>query len=124
MAEVTMKNNAVLADKELQEGLKSIHPKWADFCIRVAGEAWGLPLIDQKTKTFLTIAVDVVNGDQSGPGTAFGAHVSMAIKQGATYEEIEEVLLFMSAYAGFNKTAPAFGALKGFVEKGMFPGKK
>jgi len=124
MTDIDIKTNAVLGDKELQEGLKGIHPKWADFCIRVAGEAWGLPLIDQKTKSFLTIAVDVVNGDQSGPGTAFGAHVSMAIKQGATYEEIEEVLLFMSAYAGFNKTAPAFGALKGFVEKGMFPDKK
>lgn len=124
MSEINMKTNAVLADKDLQESLKKIHPKWADYCIRVAGEAWGLPLIDQKTKSFITIAVDVVNGDQSGPGTAFGAHVSMAIKQGATYEEIEEVLLFMSAYAGFNKTAPAFGALKGFVELGWFPNKK
>lgn len=117
---VDIKENAVLGDPELCQGLKEIHPKWADFCIRVAGEAWGLPLIDQKTKAFITIAVDVVNGDQTGPGTAFGAHVSMAVKQGATYEEIEEVILFMSAYAGFNKTAPAFGALKGLVENGVF----
>lgn len=123
MVDLSIKENAVLGDKDLQEKLKGIHPKWADFCIRVAGEAWGLPLIDQKTKAFITIAVDVVNGDQTGPGTAFGAHVSMAVNQGATYEEVEELLLFMSAYAGFNKTAPAFGALKGLVEKGVFASK-
>jgi 4-carboxymuconolactone decarboxylase len=42
---------AVLDDKELQEALKSIHPKFGDFCARVCGEAWGLPLIDQKNQS-------------------------------------------------------------------------
>lgn len=117
MGEVSIKENAVLGDKELQEGLKSINPQFGDFCTRVAGEAWGKPLIDQKTKSFLTIAIDVVNGDQTGPGAAFGAHVSMAMKQGATVAELEELLLFTCVYAGFNKAAPAFGALKQIVEK-------
>ena len=45
-------NNAVLDDQELQAGLKSINPKFGDFCTRVAGEAWGLPLIDQKNQSF------------------------------------------------------------------------
>jgi 4-carboxymuconolactone decarboxylase len=35
----------------------------------------------------------------------------MAIQQGATREEIEEVLLLMCVYAGFNKVAAAFTAL-------------
>jgi 4-carboxymuconolactone decarboxylase len=39
-------NNAVLDDKELQQALRSIHPKFGDLCTRVAGEVWGLPLID------------------------------------------------------------------------------
>ena len=121
---IDIKKNAVLGDPELAENLRMIHRKWADFCISVAGEAWGLPLLDQKIKAFITIAVDVVNGNQTGPGAAFGAHVSMAVKQGATYDEIEELLLFMSVYAGFNKTAPAFGALKGLVENGIFPDKE
>lgn len=103
--------NAVLDDKELQEALSNINPKFGDFCARVAGEAWGLPLIDQKTKALITIAVDVVNQDQIGPGSPFGAHVSMAMQQGATREEIEELLLFMCVYAGFNKAAGCFGAL-------------
>ena len=36
----------------------------------------------------------------------------MAFKQGVTRAEIEEVLLFMCVYAGFNKGAGAFGRLK------------
>ncbi|WP_193197568.1 carboxymuconolactone decarboxylase family protein [Nostoc sp. MG11] len=103
--------NAVLDDQSLQEGLKSINPKFGDFVTRVAGEAWGLPLIDQKTKALITIAVDVVNQDQVGPGSPFAAHVNMALKQGATIAEIEELLLFMCVYGGFNKVAGCFGAL-------------
>lgn len=107
-----MYENAVLDDKELQAGLSNINPKFGDFCTRVAGEAWGLPLIDQKTKALITIAVDVVNQDQVGPGSPFAAHVNMAMKQGATKEEIEELLLFMCVYAGFNKAVGCFGSLK------------
>jgi 4-carboxymuconolactone decarboxylase len=103
--------NAVLDDKELQDALYKINPKFGELCTRVSGEVWGLPLIDQKTKAFITIAVDVVNQDQVGPGNPFGAHVGMAMKQGATREEIEELLLFMCAYAGFNKAAGCFGRL-------------
>ena len=104
-------SNAVLDDKELQAGLKGINPQFGDLCTRVAGEVWGKPLISQKTKALITIAIDVVNQSLVGPGTPFGAHVSMAMKQGATRAEIEEVLLFTCAYAGFNKAAGAFGAL-------------
>lgn len=103
--------NAVLDDPELIAGLRSIHPKFGDFCTRVAGEAWGLPHLDQKTKALITIAIDVVNQDQVGPGNPFGAHVRMALKQGATRDEIEEVLLLMCVYAGFNKAAGCFGTL-------------
>lgn len=108
---VSLKENAVLGDPQLQDSLKSINPKWGDFCIRAAGEVWGLPLIDQKTKALVTIAIDVVNANENGPGTPFEAHVNMALKQGATFPELEELLLFMCVYAGFNKVAGAFGRL-------------
>ncbi len=111
MIKNTAFKNAVLDDKELQEGLNSINPKFGEFCTRVAGEVWGLPLIDQKTKALITIAIDVVNQDQTGAGNPFSAHVNMAIQQGATKEEIEELLLFMCVYAGFNKAAGCFGIL-------------
>jgi len=113
----TKYDNAVLDDIELQQGLKQINPKFGDFVTRVAGEAWGLPLIDQKTKALITIAVDIVNQEQVGPGNPFGAHVDMALKQGATPAEIEELLLFMCVYAGFNKVAGCFGVLNEILAK-------
>ena len=112
MLQNTTYKNAVLDDTELQKGLAKINPQFGDFCTRVAGEAWGLPLIDQKTKALIVIAVDVVNQDQTGAGSPFAAHVDMAKQQGATDAEIEELLLFMCVYAGFNKVAGCFGTLK------------
>jgi len=103
--------NAVLDDKEIQEKLYKVNPKFGEFCVKVAGEAWGLPYLDQKTKALIIIAVDVVNQDQISRTSPFGTHVNMAIKQGATREEIEEVLLLMCVYAGFNKAAGYFGLL-------------
>ncbi|HEY9695444.1 MAG TPA: EthD domain-containing protein [Oculatellaceae cyanobacterium] len=116
--------NAVLDDKELQQGLKSINPKFGDFVTRVAGEAWGLPLIDQKTKALIAIAIDVVNQGHRGAGNPFPAHVNMAIQQGVTREEIEELLLFMCAYAGFNKVAGCFGALNEIFQPSSFGERK
>lgn len=104
--------NAVLGDEALQQALISIHPEWGKLCVRAAAEVWGLPLIDQKTKALITIAVDVANTNMSGPGSPFEAHVHMALAQGASVAEIEEVLMFMSVYAGFNKAASAFGRFK------------
>ncbi|MEI6381837.1 MAG: carboxymuconolactone decarboxylase family protein [Cyanobacteriota bacterium ELA615] len=106
--------NAVLDNHELQAGLNSINPKFGDFVTRVAGEAWGLPLIDQKTKALITIALDVANQEFVGPGSPYFAHIAMAIDEGATREEIEELLLFTCVYAGFNKAAGAFGSLNEF----------
>jgi len=104
--------NAVLDDLELQNALKGINPQFGDFVTRVAGEAWGLPLIDQKTKALITIVIDVVN--QADPAGPFGAHVDMAVKQGATKEELEELLLFTCVYAGFNKAAAFFNHLNDY----------
>ncbi len=115
MSEISIKENAVLGDPELQANLKAINPDFGDFVIRVAGEAWGRPLIDQKTKALITIAIDVVNQDHNGPGNPFGAHIDMAMKQGATRQEIEELLLFLCPYAGFNKVAGCFGTLNEIV---------
>jgi 4-carboxymuconolactone decarboxylase len=116
VSEISVKTNAVLGDPGLQQALKSVNPQFGELCTRVAGEVWGLPLIDQRTKSLITIAVDVANANESGPGTPFEAHVRMAFKQGVTRAEIEEVLLFMCVYAGFNKAAGAFGRLKEIQE--------
>lgn len=101
--------NAVLDDAALQAALVGIHPAFGDLCVRAAGEVWGKPHLSQRMKAFITIAIDVVNQGLNGPGSPFEAHIRMALKQGASYEEIEELLLFTCVYAGFNKAAFAFG---------------
>jgi 4-carboxymuconolactone decarboxylase len=104
--------NAVTDDQALQQALLGINPDFGDLCVRVCGEVWGKPLISQKVKCLITIALDVANQSLDGPGTPFEAHVNMALKQGASFEEIEELILFTCAYCGFNKAAGAFGKLK------------
>ena len=104
--------NAVLDDKELQEQLTAVNPKYGAWVTRVGGEVWGLPLIDQKTKAFIALTADVINQSPlTGPGSAFAAHVSIALKQGATRDEIEELFLFLTVYAGFNKVVACFAAI-------------
>jgi 4-carboxymuconolactone decarboxylase len=114
-------SNAVLGDQGLIDGLKSVNPIFGDFCARVAGEAWGEPLVSQKTKAFMAIVLDVDNQSYEGQGTPFEAHVIMAIKQGATFDEIEEILKWSCVYCGFNKAAGGFGRLneikKNFLKK-------
>ena len=107
----TKYKNAVLDDHALVAGLKSINPVWGDLTVRVAGEVFALPLIDQKTKAFITIVIDQMALNVNGEGNPFGPHVDMALKQGATYEELEELIVFASAYTGFNKGATTMGAL-------------
>ena len=48
---------------------------------------------------------------RSVPETPSGPTCRMALKQGATRAEIEELLLFMCVYGGFNKAAACFGRL-------------
>lgn len=105
---ITVKENAILGDSNLQEGLRKINPVWGDLCIRASAEVWGKPLIDQKTKTIITLAVDIVIMAQ---GQQFSNHVSMAKQQGVTRGEMEELILFMSIYAGFNKSGVYYAAL-------------
>ncbi|MCP9810129.1 carboxymuconolactone decarboxylase family protein [Cyanobium sp. HWJ4-Hawea] len=105
-------SNAVLDDHVLQSDLREIHPEFGDFCTRVAGEAWGLPHVDQATKALIAIAIDVSIQNMQAEASPFNAHVMMARKQGVGWEQIEEVLLFCCAYCGFNKAAGAFARLK------------
>ena len=119
MKQIDIKQNAVLGDLELQEALKGINPEWGDFVTRVAGESWGLPLIDQKTKALISIALDIAASNIYAPGNPYGAHINMAIGQGATLDEIKELLLFISPYVAFAKTASAFGVLNELMDKGI-----
>ena len=103
--------NAVLDDDELKAELQRLNAKYGDFVLRVAGEAWGRPLVDQKTKALIAMATDVVNQSISSPNNPFVYHVQMAMRLGASRDEVEEVLFFLAVYAGFNKVVGCFSVL-------------
>jgi 4-carboxymuconolactone decarboxylase len=109
MPENSINKNAVLGDQELQQGLMAIDPEFGEFCVRISGEVFGKPLIDQKTKALIAIAVDVVEQIR---GVPFFNHVKMALRQGATPDELKELLFLMTIYAGFNKAGGFYGDLK------------
>jgi len=109
-SEIAAPANAVLDDHGLQQALTDVHPAFGDLCTRFGGEVWGQPLIDQGTKALITIAIDVINQGLM-PESPYEAHIRMALKQGISFAQIEELLVFLCAYAGFNKVAPAFGRL-------------
>jgi 4-carboxymuconolactone decarboxylase len=104
--------NAVLDDHELQAALTSVNPRFGDLCTRVAGEVWGQKLIPQKWKAFFAMVVDVANQGPTIAGSAFRAHLDMAIKQGATRDEVEELMLFLCCYCGFNKVPHFLAAVR------------
>ena len=114
MEEITIQQNAVLGDKELQERLLKIDQEFGEYCIRVSGEAFGKPLLDQKTKALIAIAVDVV---EQIKGIPFENHVEIAMKQGMTVDEIKELIFLMTIYAGFNKAGGFYGELKKVIKK-------
>ncbi|MBT2304842.1 carboxymuconolactone decarboxylase family protein [Variovorax paradoxus] len=70
------------------------------------GEIWARPLLDHKTRSLLTLAIVAT---LSRPNQ-FKGHVKGAIVNGATPEEIREVLLHTMIYAGVPVAVDSFGA--------------
>jgi|GEM_PF-371078 len=108
---VSLSENAVLGDEELVAGLKKVNPAFAELCLDTSGRAYGTPLLDQKTKVLIAIVIDVVEQIHGKP---FENHLIMAKKQGITREELEELLLFLTIYAGFNKPGAYYAEIAKF----------
>ena len=63
----------------------------------VRDEVWSRPGLDRKTRSLCTVAALTALGKE----LQLRAHIGLALQNGATREEIVEVLLHMSVYAGF-----------------------
>lgn len=70
------------------------------------GEVWQRPPLDRKTRSLLTLAIVAT---LSRPNQ-FKNHVQGAIANGATRDEIREVLLHTMIYAGVPAAVDSFGA--------------
>lgn len=72
------------------------------------GEVWSRPGLPRKTRSFLSIACLAAEGKTD----ELGAHVAGAVRNGATREEIREVLLQAALYCGMPAGLEAFRVAK------------
>lgn len=70
------------------------------------GDTWSRPGLDRRTRSMITLAAlaALVRPNQ------LKVHVQAAIRNGVTVEEIREVLLHTTVYAGIPAGVEAFGA--------------
>src|SRR5437868_10623818 len=78
--------------------LNALSPDFADWVTEFAlGRVWARPGLDLKTRSLCTVAALTVLGRINNLKT----HIRGAIGNGATREEILEVILHMAVYGGF-----------------------
>ena len=84
-----------------------------EFITRNAwGNVWQRPGLDLKTRSLITVAMLTAQGKQH----ELKAHVRGAINNGATPEELREVMLHATVYCGFPTAIDAFRTVTEVVE--------
>ena len=84
--------------ERIRRGWRELSPDLERFILTfVAGQIWTRPTLDLKTRSLCTIAALTALGRTS----ALELNVRMALGNGATKEEILEVMLRTAPYAGF-----------------------
>jgi 4-carboxymuconolactone decarboxylase len=68
------------------------------------GDVWQRPGLDRKTRSLITVSMLIALGKQH----ELKGHVRGALNNGATAEEIQEVLLHASIYCGLPTAVEAF----------------
>ena len=68
------------------------------------GDVWQRPGLDRKTRSLITVSMLIALGKQH----ELKGHVRGALNNGATAEEIQEVLLHASVYCGLPTAVEAF----------------
>lgn len=106
------------ADQVL-ENLKRLSPELAHMVIEHAsGEIWTRPQLDLKTRSLCNVAALTALGRT----TPLRFHLVGALNNGATKEEIAELLLQLSLYCGIPAAVDAFTVAREVFEK-FQPGK-
>ncbi len=98
----------VLGDEYVDRALASATPFTAPLQQYVTRNAWGdvwqRPGLDLKTRSLITVALLTALGKQH----ELKSHVRGALNNGATPEQIQEVLLHTSIYCGVPAAVEAF----------------
>lgn len=99
-------------DKALGNATEFTRPLQEAITRRAWGETWQREGLDLRTRSLVTIAMLVPQGNQ----TELKAHVRGALNNGATVQEIQEVLLHATVYCGFPLAVDAFRSAAEVIE--------
>ena len=106
----------VMGDPFVDRALSSTTPftqPIQDHISRAAwGDVWQRPGLDRKTRSLVTVAMLTALGKQH----ELKGHVRGALNNGATVEEIQEVLLHAAIYCGIPTSVEAFRTAAEVVE--------
>ena len=97
---------------------KEICPEFEQYVVEfLAGEIWCRPGLDQRTKSLITIATLAALGRPRG----LELNIRMALRNGATREEIVETLLHLAPYAGFPAAWEALATAQSVFQQDQQP---
>lgn len=95
------------------DGASEFSMPMQEFITRNAwGNVWQRPGLDLKTRSLITVAMLTAQGKQ----TELKAHVRGALTNGATPEEIRELMLHATVYCGFPTAIDAFRSALEVIE--------
>jgi 4-carboxymuconolactone decarboxylase len=84
---------------------KEIAEDWNQFSVStVLGDVWGRPTLEKKQRAMITIAVLTVTNKPE----QLRAYITAGLNLGLTREEICEIILHISVYAGFPTAIQGF----------------
>ncbi len=84
--------------EKVVESLKDIAPDFGRYLVECFGEIYSRPGLDLKSREIAVVAALTALGTA---GPQLRVHLHAALNVGCTREEIVEVIMQMSAYAGF-----------------------
>lgn len=88
---------------------RDICPDFEKYVVEfLGGEIWSRPQLDRRTKSLVTLSALAAMGRP----LALELNLHMALKNGATRQEIVETLLQIAPYAGFPATWEALAATR------------
>jgi 4-carboxymuconolactone decarboxylase len=98
------------AGHQVIESLKDVSPDLATFIIEYPfGDIYSRPVLDLKTREIATVAALTAMGNCQ---PQLKVHIGAALHVGCTAEEVAEMILQMSVYAGFPAAINGMLALK------------
>ncbi len=84
--------------QRVRQAWQQICPDFENYVVEfLAGEVWSRPGLDLRTRSLVTVAALAATGRSLG----LELNIRMALRNGATRQEVVETLLHIAPYAGF-----------------------